>query len=531
MIWLALSDLRYLFRHTLMRDAAYDMQLQARLRELHALAGWAIELVYAADLGPHCADLAYHYRQAEDFEQAFLYARLAGDYAAARFANQQAISHFNQALQSAAHLDPADTTRQRQEIYLALGELLTTTGQYDQAQGHLNDALALAVAHGNQDRQAQACRWQARAHELRGEYEPALDWIQRGLDALDGRETAEAAELLLIAGLIHSRQGDYDDALRRCQNALHIAEQLREMGALARAYNLFGHITRLRGDHAIFKAVEYFQQSLDLYQQIGDIRGQALAYNQIANAFSDLGQWREAEHHYRQAREIFEQIGDVYNRAFVDNNLGEIARTQGRLDEALIFYQEALHALEQISGSLYVLGALHNNLGATYIRRGEIDAARSHLQTAQVYFERAQARDWLPELYCHLAEAALCAEELPEAETQGHKALRLAHELEMRGEEGVCLRVLGEIATAQGQFDAATEHLSQSLTVLEQLGDEYNAARSRLSLARLHTAQGHSAAALATLEQCVPVFERLEARLDLAAARELLPKHIGKLGA
>ncbi|HET90441.1 MAG TPA: adenylate/guanylate cyclase domain-containing protein, partial [Chloroflexi bacterium] len=374
MIWLALSDLRYLFRHTLMRDAAYDMQLQARLRELHALAGWAIELVYAADLGPHCADLAYHYRQAEDFEQAFLYARLAGEYAAARFANQQAIAHLNQALESAAHLDPANTARQRQEIYLALGELLTTTGQYDQAQGHLNDALALAVAREDRDGQARACRWQARAHELRGEYAPALDWIQRGVDALDGQETAEAAELLLIAGLIHSRQGDYDNALRRCRNALHIAEQLREMATLARAYNLFGHIARLRGEHS--KAVGNFQRSLDLYQQIGDIRGQALAYNQIANAFSDLGQWREAEHHYRQAREIFEQIGDVYNRAFVDNNLGEIARTQGRLDEALAFYQAGLRSVEQIGGSLWVLGGFHNNLGATYIRRGEIDAAR-----------------------------------------------------------------------------------------------------------------------------------------------------------
>jgi len=97
-----LSEMRYLFRHTLMRDAAYNMQLQARLRELHALAGEAIEQVYAADPGPHYADLAYHYGKAQNSEQEFRYAKLAGERAAARFANQEAIGHFNQARPSSS---------------------------------------------------------------------------------------------------------------------------------------------------------------------------------------------------------------------------------------------------------------------------------------------------------------------------------------------------------------------------------------------------------------------------------------------
>src|SRR5262249_12568585 len=52
-IWSALSDVRYLFRHALLRDAAYEMQLQERLRELHALAGVAMGNVYAYELPLH----------------------------------------------------------------------------------------------------------------------------------------------------------------------------------------------------------------------------------------------------------------------------------------------------------------------------------------------------------------------------------------------------------------------------------------------------------------------------------------------
>jgi adenylate cyclase len=517
MIWSALSELRYIFRHTLMRDAAYEMQLRAHLQKLHALAGEAIEQVYGSDLGPHYADLAYHWGKAEDTAREFRYAKLAGEHAVAQFANQEAIEHFNQALQSAAYLDKA--IEQRQGIHTALGELLTTIGQYDQAQEHLEQALALAIECGDDDAQAHACHLLALTYENRGEYPPALDWVQQGLAIIGKRETAERAELSLTAGLIHTRRGDYDNALDQCTRALNIAEQLDEATTLARAYNLWGHITRLMGQSGI--AIEHFQRALNLYQRVGNIRGQALAHNQIAAACLYIGRLQEAERQCRLAREIFNQIGDMYNRVFVNNNLGEVLLKQGNLDGALASYQEGLRTLEHIGGSAYVLGALHNNLGATYIRRGEIDAARRHLRVSRECFEQAQARDWLPELYRHWAKAALLGGELPDAETYVQQSLTLARELSMRDQEGNSLRVLGEIAAVQGQFKEAEAHLYQSLAILKEVENEYEEACSQLALARLQALQGKPAEGLTTLEQCIPTFKRLEAALDLNTACEL----------
>jgi class 3 adenylate cyclase/predicted ATPase len=525
MVWSALSEMRYIFRHTLMRDAAYDMQLQARLERLHALAGWAIGETYAEDLGPHYGDLAYHYGKAGDREREYRYARLAGEHAAARYANQEAIGYFNQALRSIALQDPDETGEQRLAIYTALGELLTTMGQYDQALDHLNEAHMLSLWLGDREAQARACLGMAQTYENLGEYPPALEWIDQGLtalrsdDASDRAGTAEAAQLSTLAGFIHTRQGDYDNALEQGQRALDIVGESGEVTSLARTYNLLGHVAKLRGQITV--AIEHFQRALDLYEQAGDIRGRALSHNMLAVAYYNVGQWQEAERYYHQAREIFEQMGDVYMRAFVDNNLGEIARTQGRLDEALASYQAGLRAVEQIGGSLWVLGGFHNNLGATLIRRGEIDTAREHLRISQEYFERAQARDWLPELHCHWAEAALYVGELAEAEAQAEKALSLARELEMRPEEGTALRILGEVATAQGQFGRAEAYIDQSLAILESAGNEYKLAQSQLSLAELHSTQGKSMAARAALEQCIPAFERLEAALDLSAALKL----------
>ncbi|MGH2523907.1 MAG: ATP-binding protein, partial [Anaerolineales bacterium] len=357
-------ELVYTFRHGVMQEVCYGSLLARNRRLYHRKIAAYLE-ASQGEVESNLALIAHHAFAGQDWPRALHYQTLAGQQAQKLFANHEATDHFTRALQAAGDLPPAETLEQRQTIHTALGQLLTTTGQYDLAREHLTGAHALALERGDPDGQAQACRWLSRLHELRGEYPSAFEWIERGLSALAGRETAETAQLHINAGLIHTRQGNYDSALDHCQTALRIAQQLGELTALARSNNMLGVITRNRGDNAA--AADYFRRALDLYQQAGDIHGQAIAHNLIANACFNTGQWQAADHHYRRARDIFNQIGDLYNRAFADNNLGGIALNQGRLDEALAFYQDALQSLERIGGSAYVLGAIQMNLGAALI--------------------------------------------------------------------------------------------------------------------------------------------------------------------
>ena len=96
-----------------------------------------------------------------------------------------------------------------------------------------------------------------------------------------------------------------------------------------------------------------------------------------------------------------------------------------------------------------------------------------------------------------------------------------ARELAMRGEQGCALRTMGEIATAQGQFDKAAKYLKESLSILEEVGDAYESARAQLSLARVYVSQQELGKSSAALDLCIQVFEGLGATLDLTAARTL----------
>lgn len=164
------------------------------------------------------------------------------------------------------------------------------------------------------------------------------------------------------------------------------------------------------------------------------------------------------------------------------------------------------------------------NLGATNIRLGDIPAAREHLRVAQTYFEQAQARDFLPELYRHGAEADLCVADYEGAARTAQQALDIARELSARTEEGCCLRVLGMAALAQGRYADAQDALDRSLVILTEIGDIYESARTHYALAFLYVAQRRFTESVAALDQCIPVFMQLGAALDLTDARGLRQK-------
>jgi class 3 adenylate cyclase/Tfp pilus assembly protein PilF len=510
-------DSAYIFKHNITRDVAYETLLFDQRRQLHAAISRALEALPPAAID----QLAYHSYLGEDWLRALAYLLEAGRRAQRVGANHAAIDHFEKALRCAEKL-PADTsTAQRREIHGGLGQLLTATGQYEPALAHLQAALALAEQEVDPEAQARACRWIARLYENQAEYTTALDWIRRGLVVLGDRQSAARAEMLAIAGLINTRQGNYDQAIAQGEAAMQIAERLGDPATLAFACNSRAVIAVIQANNR--EAVHYFEKTHALYQESENIYGQAMAENGLANAYFNFGDWRLADEYYRRAGRIFNQTGDIYTLAFVENNLGGIALNQGRLDDALAYYRRALQILEQIGGSPYARGALHMNLGAVFVRRGEIDQARSHLGLSRELYARAEARDFLPELYRHFAAAAFHVADYDQAADNARQALALARELAVRVEEATSLQLLGELALARGDAAGAAPLLAQALTMLEAAGQEYELARCRLAVARLYLATGNPAQARAPWADAMATFRKLGARLDLQAALDLFP--------
>ncbi|MGH2536834.1 MAG: ATP-binding protein, partial [Candidatus Promineifilaceae bacterium] len=504
----------YAFRQLSAQEVAYQTLLYVQRQQLHAAVAQAL-VEQASEVA---AEIAHHAYLGQLWPLALKYNLAAGEEARQLYANQQSIEFFQRALESAERLGPNETTAQRLRIHLALGELLVNAGEYAAGDAQLKAALPLAAAAGDATAEARAYRWLGRSHELRGEYDEAFLWLERGLAALDGRPSAEEAELCLIAGLINFRQGRVGEALARCQRSLAVSRQLDDAAIRARTFNLMG-IVEMRRDSAA--AVERFRQSLAQYEQLGNVYGQATSHNLIANGLFHLGQLTPADSHYRRALDLFTLLGSNYNQVLVNNNLGGIALKQGYLDAALAYYQRALRQLEQIGGSLWVVGGLRLNMGNVYLRRGQPGPALTELREGQRQLETAGVRDLLPELYAGFAEAAYQQGHLAAAERHGRHALELARELSLPRDEGHSLRILALIGRAQGRPEQSRADLEAAYAVLEPIGDEYESAMTQLCLADLLAAEGELEPAAALLAACAATFERLGARPDLDAALAL----------
>lgn len=500
----------YAFRHVLMQDVCYDCLPVRTRREFHRriayhLAGQGDRAGYG--LENSLPAVAHHAYTGQAWEIALRYQALSGRRAKQLFANQEAISHFEKALESAVHLGEQDTLAEQQEVELALGELHLLVTHFDESTAHLERAYRLAGERSDTGGQVQACRWIARRHELGGDFPTALEWIARGLELNRGAETPEAAQLHIQAGLIRSRQGADEQAFGHAETALKIAGKTGQLTVLARANNMLGVIARNRGDNA--GAAAYFKRALAGYVEAGDIHGQAITHNLVANVQFNTGQWILASAQYQQAREIFDQLGDLYNLAIACNNLGGIALNQGRLEDALEAYVEATLLLEQVGASAYLRGIVQMNVGATCVRQGKVSEALRHLQRSQEYFSQAQARDFLPELNRHIARASLAGGDRDTALRHAREALSLAREQGMKTEEGCALRVLGEVL---GEGDEAAACLRESIEILEGAGEEYETACSRQSLAGVYRKMGRLEAAGEEEVRSRVVFERMGVR-------------------
>ncbi len=122
----ALGDIEYSFKHALTQEVAYNSVLIERRKLLHERAAVALETMFAAQLDDHFEELAHHYSRGDNLEKAVEYLGQAGQQAAQRSAYADAINRLTLALDLLQKL-PDSPQRIQQELLLqlALGPALT----------------------------------------------------------------------------------------------------------------------------------------------------------------------------------------------------------------------------------------------------------------------------------------------------------------------------------------------------------------------------------------------------------------------
>jgi class 3 adenylate cyclase/tetratricopeptide (TPR) repeat protein len=467
------------FRHALIRDGAYEGLSFKRRRELHARVAEVLE-----ERDPEGVELlSLHSCRGERWPETWRHSVTAGRRAQAKWANLEAAEFYQRALDAVKQV-PEVAPGEIARVWESLGDCLQLAGRFEAAAEAFDRARRLLQKDSIEV--IELIEKEGALQEGMGNYDEAIRRYNRGLKTAErvAHERVRARlRVKLSFGLAEARfrQGRLDDCIKRFNTVVEQALEIGDTEHLAWAYMFLQMVHMLRGSD---ERVAFRGLALPLFEEIGHLKGQGLALNNLGIEAYYEGDWEKALNAYERSRRLFERIGDVTNVAMTMNNIGEILSDQGRFDEAGELFEEARRAVDSAGHRALSLMA-RMNLGRLAARRGHFEEAQTFLGEAVEGFHEIEAASLEEEAHARIAEAAVLAGD-------HERAAREADIAELTGEanpppplQAVLHRVRGYALLQESDEAEAVEEFRRGLLAARSGDALYEIALTLHALGRL----------------------------------------------
>jgi DNA-binding NtrC family response regulator/tetratricopeptide (TPR) repeat protein len=391
----------------------------------------------------------------------------------------------------------------------------------------------LASARGDQSRaiamHTRALKQAEASHDSRliglAHYELAQCYRQVGDVAIVREHITKAASALNAAGdrrqlaLVHSlsgislaQAGRFDEAMNALRQAERLASLVQANDVLATVCGNQANVMML--EHRYEQALALAERSVAIHEAQGSGHGLAVALatlGQICVRLGDLGRAEEALHRALEVRspiQFHETTGAVFD------TLAQIHLIRGRYDVAADFLARASDAY----------GAYGRQTSRWYEWSVRVLSARLALRAGAHAEAIARADEMIAAgapAFDALQATLIAADALMADGHLDRAAERLASAAERvdagsaPATWGEYLRLRGQLHARQGAPADAYHDFAQSATLLELLGERYQAALSHLALGRLVAGAGARSVASRHLDQALAVFLQLGAERDV----------------
>ena len=443
----------YRFSHVLFRDYLYGTLGPGEKSLLHRRVGSALETLHEGQLEEIAARLAHHF--AADPEKERYYARMAGERAAAQYANEEAIFHLSRALE----LTPDDDLEGRYTLLLAREKIYDLQGEREVQQEDLAALAEVASALTDPRRQVEVT-------------------LQRSQYAWAKSDYSQAAVLAEAAvGLLETDPDPELEARARRRLALALLRQGR-----------------------LEAAVQQLEEALDLARQVGSRWLEAEVLRHLGNEHSGAGRLTEARDCLEASRSIFQEVGDRFDEMRTLFSLSLLGHSAFEYAQALEDGQAALPLSRELGWRL-MEGAILNSVANLFEACGDYEAARDgftgYLDIALTIGDRSSEAI----AFGNLASVDLATGQYESALQYAGQALAIVREIGQAYVEAYVLDLLGRINDALGHDAEAREAYQKALDMRREMGLPNEAMGSLAGLAHLCMGEGDLDCALTHVEE------------------------------
>jgi len=526
---------RYRFAHALIRETLYEELSTARRIRIHrAIAETLEQMPSGGDAA--LADIARHYFEAAkggDLDKAIAYSKRAGDRALALLAYEEAVLHYQRALQLVEMKEGSDDTV-RIDLLLALGEAQGRSGDAVSSREAYFDAADLARRAGDAERRALAALGFGgglEAAEVSGHVdETSVRLLQDALSGLSKEDSALRARMLARLAAATYWSAPFEQRETLSNEAVEMARRLGDPAVLAAS--LSSRRYALWSPENIRERIDGTAEILRLAEEAGDRERVLQAHRWLLTDFLEAGDIAAAEGeiqaHGRLADELRQKIYIGYSAMFramqalwqgrfddAERSAVEaetIGRTIGhRLAEGLFFAQQfrILWERGELAPLEDAMGSMRSSLGSTGLLTasstpgvtatfafalaefGRTDEARSLLDVLAGDDVRAIPRGyhWLVAIG-HLAGTAVMVGDERRAAALYELLAPFADRLVVGGPPpftvfGPVAYFLGLLASALGKIGDARAQFDSALTIAGSMRARPMIARTQLAYAEL----------------------------------------------
>ncbi|MCG3182036.1 MAG: hypothetical protein ICCCNLDF_00090 [Planctomycetes bacterium] len=371
------AETAYLFRHALLREAAYELQLPTARSSLHGLAARI------------CIDL--YDQRAEGSSYDFLVEEIVRHLAA-----------------DTAGRDEWAVEQQRR-FTLKAAELAALQYRGTDAVRFWRDLAAIVP---DSQRSLALYRAGCAARELGSGAQVAIGLLQDALEcaeptgpASDGMIRATLGFTLRQAGRPEEGTAMLEEALARSRGAKdragealalqYFSTALRDSGRLEHAHELTEQAVTLHrqtgnrrgeglalGDLGIIqnnilnfeRAIDYFRQALAVFEEVGDARAAAIYTGALATSCFNLSRLDESEEAFHRAIAGHRRVGNRRGLHFTMTKYADLLTARGKVQEALRTLDEVL-ALMREAGTSALLEFVHASRSVLLLRQGDVTEA------------------------------------------------------------------------------------------------------------------------------------------------------------
>ncbi len=381
------DDIEYVFKHTLEREKLAALTSGTRARSYHqVIADWLSLKDNVRSQEEYAAMLAEHLEKAGSTTRAGRAYLEAGDIARRAFAAKKAHEYFIRGLEL---LGTSDAVRRIDALHNH-GDVLLLLGRTDEALAAFREMQALAFRLVLRGKGGAAHNRIGRLYRDSGQFHAAREHLDTALELFraTGDERGISASLDDVGKLLWLK-GEYDAALEQMLTALEMRKRIGDRRSIALSLNNIGLVWMDHGRAR--KAREAFQAALAIRREIGDTIGIAEGLANLAALAQDQNDWAGALSLFFEARRAAQDVGERNRIATILTSIGETLYHLGDTEQAIEVLTEAENLCDELGDKLH-LAETQRGLAKAYLLQGNLRRARESIKRAVDLFGQLRSR-------------------------------------------------------------------------------------------------------------------------------------------